>query len=196
MKPTKLLTLAEVERQHILYVSRVMHNDVYQAAEVLGIGFKTLYRKLHEYGAYKGRKEYNKGRIRYHLAGEQTLAEVERQHFLRTVQALNGDVYEAATVLGVGAKTLYRKLHEYGAYTDRLRVYHLQGRTFGKLSVIRRVVGGWVCQCECGKEVVLESHILVTKKRRHCGCAFSEARSVGSQAAWRTRRAKAVRKGP
>jgi DNA-binding NtrC family response regulator len=45
-----LLTLAELERRHVLRVLVEQGNDKRRAAEVLGISLKTLYNKLHQYG--------------------------------------------------------------------------------------------------------------------------------------------------
>ena len=42
------------------------------------------------------------------------LAEVEREHILRVLDALDGNQTEAAHVLGIGRSTLWRKLREYG----------------------------------------------------------------------------------
>ena len=44
-----------------------------------------------------------------------TLAEIERNAILQTIDQLNGDKLEAAKLLGIGKTTLYRKLKEYGA---------------------------------------------------------------------------------
>lgn len=46
--PTKILTLAEVEQQHIANTVRSVNNKT-KAAEALGISLKTLYNKLHSY---------------------------------------------------------------------------------------------------------------------------------------------------
>ncbi|WP_437291483.1 helix-turn-helix domain-containing protein [Sorangium sp. So ce406] len=42
-----------------------------------------------------------------------SLAEVEREHILRVLDACGGSRAEAARVLGVGRNTLWRKLREY-----------------------------------------------------------------------------------
>ena len=42
------------------------------------------------------------------------LAEVERDHILRTLEACAGNKSEAARQLGIGERTLYRKLKDYG----------------------------------------------------------------------------------
>ncbi len=44
-----------------------------------------------------------------------TLAEIEKNAILQTIDHLNGDKLEAAKLLGIGKTTLYRKLKEYGA---------------------------------------------------------------------------------
>lgn len=44
------LPLAEVEKQHILRVLSACHNNKSQAAQILGIGYNTLWRKLKQYG--------------------------------------------------------------------------------------------------------------------------------------------------
>jgi len=43
-----------------------------------------------------------------------TLAEVEREHVLRVLEACGGSPVEAAKVLGIGRNTLWRKLRSYG----------------------------------------------------------------------------------
>jgi DNA-binding NtrC family response regulator len=48
-------TLAEVEREHILGTLSALGGNKTRAAEVLGIGVATLYRKLAQYGAEDGR---------------------------------------------------------------------------------------------------------------------------------------------
>jgi two-component system response regulator HydG len=46
--------------------------------------------------------------------GIQTIAEMERQAILSTIDKLQGDKLLAAKLLGIGKTTLYRKLKEYG----------------------------------------------------------------------------------
>lgn len=43
-----------------------------------------------------------------------TLAEVEKEHILQVLKAVDGNKSQASRVLGVSIKTLYNKLHEYG----------------------------------------------------------------------------------
>jgi two-component system response regulator AtoC len=42
-----------------------------------------------------------------------TLGELERQHILRVLQEMSGNRERAASILGISARTLYRKLREY-----------------------------------------------------------------------------------
>jgi DNA-binding NtrC family response regulator len=49
------------------------------------------------------------------------LEEVERRYILRVLEAVGGNKSQAAQVLGLGRKTLYRKLEEYG---EHARVEH------------------------------------------------------------------------
>lgn len=44
---------------------------------------------------------------------DQTLAAVERQHILRTLEKYNGNITLCAKVLGIGRNTLYRKMEQY-----------------------------------------------------------------------------------
>jgi Nif-specific regulatory protein len=53
------------------------------------------------------------------------LAEVERRHLLRAVEHAGGDLSWAASLLGIGKTTLYRKLKEYRSQGERR-----QGRLF------------------------------------------------------------------
>jgi two-component system response regulator HydG len=50
-----------------------------------------------------------------------TLAEVERDTILRTIDKMNGDKLKAARMLGIGRTTLYRKLMEYEQHVPRDR---------------------------------------------------------------------------
>jgi DNA-binding NtrC family response regulator len=44
------MSLVDLEKKHILSVLKSTNNNKVEAAEVLGIGLTTLYRKLNEYG--------------------------------------------------------------------------------------------------------------------------------------------------
>jgi two-component system response regulator HydG len=50
--PAELVPLEEVERRYILRVLEAVGGNKSQAAQVLGLGRKTLYRKLEEYGEH------------------------------------------------------------------------------------------------------------------------------------------------
>jgi two-component system, NtrC family, response regulator AtoC len=52
--PSELVPLEEVERRYILRVVEAVGDNKTLAAQVLGIGRKTLYRKLEQYGALNG----------------------------------------------------------------------------------------------------------------------------------------------
>jgi len=47
------------------------------------------------------------------LAG-QPLEEVERRHIARTLDLVDGNREKAAELLGIGERTLYRKIEKYG----------------------------------------------------------------------------------
>ena len=49
-EPTRGLSLEEVERRHIADTLRMVNNNRAEAARVLKIGERTLYRKIKEYG--------------------------------------------------------------------------------------------------------------------------------------------------
>ena len=51
--PAELVPLEEVERRYILRVLEAVGGNKSQAAQVLGLGRKTLYRKLEEYGEHE-----------------------------------------------------------------------------------------------------------------------------------------------
>ena len=55
--PTELVPLEEVERRYILRVMEAVGGNKTYAAQVLGVGRKTLYRKLEQYGAADGTDE-------------------------------------------------------------------------------------------------------------------------------------------
>ena len=49
-----------------------------------------------------------------HLVGK-SLEDIERHYIMQTLKLTNGNREEAARILGIGERTLYRKLKEYGA---------------------------------------------------------------------------------
>ncbi len=56
--PAELVPLEEVERRYILRVMEAVGGSKTQAAQVLGMGRKTLYRKLEQYAvARSGKRE-------------------------------------------------------------------------------------------------------------------------------------------
>ncbi|MEW6269039.1 MAG: helix-turn-helix domain-containing protein, partial [Thermodesulfobacteriota bacterium] len=55
--PAELVPLEEVERRYILRVMEAVGGNKSQAAHVLGLGRKTLYRKLEAYGEHERSEE-------------------------------------------------------------------------------------------------------------------------------------------
>ena len=47
-----------------------------------------------------------------------TLESLEREHIVAVLQGVGGNRHQAATVLGISERTLYRKLSDYGLETD------------------------------------------------------------------------------
>ncbi len=47
------------------------------------------------------------------LAG-MSMSDVERMHIMNTLRMFGGNREKTATALGIGARTLYRKLRDYG----------------------------------------------------------------------------------
>lgn len=43
------------------------------------------------------------------------------------------------------------------------------GERFGAWVVVERVIGGWVCRCDCGTERILRSSTLTSGRSRSCG---------------------------
>lgn len=60
------------------------------------------------------------------------------------------------------------------------RFIDLTGQRFAKLTALERVFGHkdtrWRCLCDCGRETVVSSHSLRTRKIMSCGCAQREWR--------------------
>lgn len=60
------------------------------------------------------------------------------------------------------------------------RAIELTGRRFGKLVVLKREQNEpkkharWLCRCDCGKEVIIQSHCLIQGTQRSCGCLLVE----------------------
>lgn len=60
------------------------------------------------------------------------------------------------------------------------RAIELTGRRFGKLVVLKREQNEpkkharWLCRCDCGKEVIIQSHCLIQRSQQSCGCLLAE----------------------
>lgn len=56
---------------------------------------------------------------------------------------------------------------------------NLDGKRFGRLLVVHRVVGGkLMCQCDCGKITVVITSNLTKGNTTSCGCVLSESRTT------------------
>ena len=59
----------------------------------------------------------------------------------------------------------------------------LTNKKFNRLTVIERVKNNklnkvcWLCKCECGNEIIVESQNLRTNHTKSCGCLNNEQRS-------------------
>ncbi|MFO0600624.1 MAG: helix-turn-helix domain-containing protein [Myxococcaceae bacterium] len=47
--------------------------------------------------------------------GLESLAEVERRHIMKVLEAVDGNRTQASAILGIDRKTLYRRLEQYRA---------------------------------------------------------------------------------
>lgn len=58
------------------------------------------------------------------------------------------------------------------------KIINLIGKTFGRLTVLRRFHAYHVCQCACGKQTTVRTDRLVSGKTRSCGCIVVEQRAA------------------
>lgn len=95
----------------------------------------------------------------------------------------NGDIKtlsQWSEYLGIGFKTLQDRINRWGvekALTTPLcedRVRNLSGMKFGFLTVksFAYIKNGacWVCECDCGKTVIVRGSSLIGGKTKSCGC--------------------------
>lgn len=64
-----------------------------------------------------------------------------------------------------------------------MKPLELEGKKFGRLSVVRKVESKngrsmWLCKCDCGKEVVKTGKLLANGMTRSCGCLSRETTIV------------------
>lgn len=63
------------------------------------------------------------------------------------------------------------------------KIIDLTNKKFNRLTVIKRVENNklnkvcWLCKCECGNEIIVESQNLRTNHTKSCGCLNNEQRS-------------------
>lgn len=83
--------------------------DLIEAAQVLPGADKSL---------ASGGGEASQSTISHSQSPPATLEELERQHILRVLEETSGNRERAAAILGISARTLYRKLREYERDAD------------------------------------------------------------------------------
>lgn len=54
----------------------------------------------------------------------------------------------------------------------------LTGEKFGKLTVMERVKGMWLCQCDCGRQCKVRTDALKSGNTKSCGCLRSHKRNL------------------
>ena len=62
--------------------------------------------------------------------------------------------------------------------------YKLEGLTFGKLTVVMKYDGKWLCKCECGEMTIQDTYNLTHGRVISCGCFRKESiakRSAGAK---------------
>jgi hypothetical protein len=52
----------------------------------------------------------------------------------------------------------------------------MTGETYGRLTVVERIAGKWLCQCECGETSLVGRRELRRGNTRSCGCGAVENR--------------------
>ena len=58
----------------------------------------------------------------------------------------------------------------------RRRTTDLTGKRFGRLTAVSPAEGGWLCRCDCGREIVCTKENLTSGNTRSCGCLREETR--------------------
>jgi hypothetical protein len=68
------------------------------------------------------------------------------------------------------------------------RFKDLTGKIFGRLTVIEladklikpnnKFVTMWKCKCECGNEIIVRSHSLISKNTKSCGCLYEDTLGI------------------
>lgn len=56
------------------------------------------------------------------------------------------------------------------------RSYEMEGKVFGRLTVLKRNQKGnkWICKCECGNEIEVDTNHLNSGHTRSCGCLLKD----------------------
>lgn len=53
----------------------------------------------------------------------------------------------------------------------------LLGQKHGLLTVLKSVIGGWECQCDCGKLLIVEGYKITRGNTKSCGCLITRKRT-------------------
>ncbi|MCH7761178.1 sigma-54-dependent Fis family transcriptional regulator [candidate division TA06 bacterium] len=86
--------------------------NVIERALVLSRGMEILVKDLP--------RRIRKAEVEVEWSGLLPLEEVKRMHILRVLQEVRGNKSQASKILGIGRKTLYRKIEEYGIDLKKL----------------------------------------------------------------------------
>ena len=74
------------------------------------------------------------------------------------------------------------------SYAQKLNFKDLTGKRFGRLLTVERSnrtgdYAYWKCKCDCGNEIIVSSHALLTGHTRSCGC-FQRERASSANTIW------------
>ena len=88
-------------------------------AELFGVCEKTIYTWKNDYPSFKaavqeGKDYYDCAKAEESLKKGQGMKDVERNAISRALASTGGNRRKAAKILGIGERTLYRKIKEYG----------------------------------------------------------------------------------
>lgn len=104
------MTLDEIEKEAIIRTLKEIGGNEKRAAEMLGIDLRTLHGMLESFGLLEQREDYqDEGFVRVGM----TMDEIEKEAISKTLTETGGNKKQAAEMLGIGVRTLYRKLESY-----------------------------------------------------------------------------------
>lgn len=83
-----------------------------------------------------------------------------------------------------GSDLITGKIKSCGCLKKEKLQSHLENKRFGKLVVLsetdKRIHGdiAWLCQCDCGKQVLVSTNYLTTGNKQSCGCLVSKGENI------------------